>query len=55
VYKYFVSYTTKNGFGRCEITRETEIKGIDDIFGIEKIICESIGCTTVGILYYKLF
>jgi hypothetical protein len=55
VYKYFISYSHPNGFGRCEITRDTEIKGIDDILGIEKAIRENSNLGIVVIQNYRLF
>lgn len=55
LYKYFVSYRHKDGYGRCEISRDVPISGINDIEGIENAIAKQNGLKGISIHTFQLF
>lgn len=52
-YEYFISYATKDGFGKCGLTRTNRIKTMTDITKIQEDMCMEFGYELV-IIYYKL-
>jgi len=53
--KYFVSYRTSSGFGRCSVTRDKPILDIPDIESIEDGLRLSNGENQIAILNWREF